>query len=1016
MIKILAIDDNSDNLISLNAILKDAFSDVVVLTARSGQKGIDLAKSENPDVILLDIVMPGMDGFEVCSRLKKEEQVQDIPVIFLTALKDRESRIKALEIGAEGFLAKPIDEPELIAQVRTMVKIKAANVLKRSESLKLKKLVLERTAELEKSHEMLRKLTDQMPGVVYQYRMYSDGRSCFPYSSPGMKDIYGVTPEEVREDATPVFGRLHPEDYDYIVSSIMDSARTLELYHSEFRVILPDIGVRWRMCDAKPERMEDGGTLWYGIITDITERKNAEEALKKTENHYRALIEKAPDGVALIDADSKFLFVSPAGLKMFGYSSDMMGVLSGDDLTHPEDLPMVIGELLKILENPSYTPTLQYRFAMADGKYKWIESTFSNFLSNPDINAIVINFRDINERKIAEESLSQSNELNQSLIQTIPFGMDIVDEYGNILFVNENFSNHFGKNAVNQKCWELYRDDCTQCPGCPLIAGIQLGTTKLYESEGLLGGKTFQISHTGMMFQGRKAMLEIFEDISEKKEIENKLRLMAYSLESISECVSITDNDDKIIYVNKSFLHTYGYTLNELIGQHIAILRPEDIAFEHIRNILPETLDGGWRGEIMNKKKDGTHFPILLSTSVIKNDLNNPLALIGVAMDITEMQKHRTELIAAKEMAEESNRLKSAFLNNMSHEIRTPMNHIMGFSSLMAEADNQDKDEYAGIILNSSNQLLTLIENVILLSRLQSEKPEVNRQPLEPSDLITNLGDKFNAECQKKNINLILKIPQETPRLSIMSDHEKIKQILINLTSNAIKYTEEGFVEVGYITNPDNLTFYVKDTGMGIPPQEQDKIFESFYRSELAISKAIGGTGLGLSIMKELVRSLNGTFWIESEVGKGSCFYFSIPMVRTKEAHEIEKSALTPHHKLKDLSILIADDEQINFLYLEILLKNSVKRIDRACNGKEAIEMVLKRSYDLIFMDLKMPEMSGYEATIKIKERYPAMPVIAQTAYASIEDREKALQAGCDDFIAKPIKKNNLLEVIQKYS
>ncbi len=320
----------------------------------------------------------------------------------------------------------------------------------------------------------------------------------------------------------------------------------------------------------------------------------------------------------------------------------------------------------------------------------------------------------------------------------------------------------------------------------------------------------------------------------------------------------------------------------------------------------------------MNKKKNGTHFPILLSTSVIKDDHNNPVALIGVAIDITDMRKHRTELIAAKEKAEESNHLKSAFLNNMSHEIRTPMNHIMGFSSLMAEAHGEEKDEYAAIILNSSNQLLTLIENVILLSRLQSEKPEINQQPLEPADIINNLGDRLRPECLKKNIALILKIPEDIPHLSILSDHEKIKQILINLTSNAIKYTAEGFVEVGYEVKLDNLIFYVKDTGIGIALYEQDKIFDSFYRTDLAISKAIGGTGLGLSIVKELVRSMSGTCWLESEVGKGSCFYFSIPMVRSIDALELEKSVQSPHQKLKDLSILIADDEQINFLYLEI--------------------------------------------------------------------------------------------------
>jgi CheY-like chemotaxis protein len=207
----------------------------------------------------------------------------------------------------------------------------------------------------------------------------------------------------------------------------------------------------------------------------------------------------------------------------------------------------------------------------------------------------------------------------------------------------------------------------------------------------------------------------------------------------------------------------------------------------------------------------------------------------------------------------------------------------------------------------------------------------------------------------------------------------------------------------------------VKDSGIGIPKKEHDKIYDSFYRTEQAISLAIGGTGLGLSIAKELVRSLDGSIWFESEPEKGSCFYFSIPAILAEELAYEEKQVHNPHLKLKDMSILIADDEQINFLYLEILLKSSVKKIDHAYNGKEAVEMVSQRMYDLIFMDLKMPEMNGYDATKKIKLSNPDIPIIAQTAYASVEDKEKAVLAGCDDFIAKPIKKNVLLEVIEKY-
>ncbi len=1146
MIKILAIDDNSDNLISLRAIVVNAFPDSALYTALDGPAGIELAGSMDPDVILLDIIMPNMDGFEVCRRLKILETTSDIPVVFLTSLNgDKCNRIKALEVGAEAFLSKPIDETELIAQIRAMSIIKSAYRLKRQEREQLASLVEERTRELQRSNEMITKLAEQVPGVVYQYRLYQNGHSCFPYSSPGMIDIYGYTPEEVREDASPVFGRLHPDDFDEIVSTIQESARTLALYHIEFRVILPELGVRWRMCDAKPERMEDGSTLWYGIISDITDRKVAENQLRESEFFFKESQRAAFVGSYRFDLQTNYWSSSEILEQIFGIDKNYIRSLEGWlDLTHPGDREMmeryfreeVVGKRLpfnkeyrivrktdgvvrwvlglgKLSINKedqvvSMTGTIQditervqvleelhdnevkYRElfeanadsiaifliegdliskfldcnennakllgytkeeifkltplqievpvpedqllqrkmelitkGQADFETKLIHKT--GYLIDVEIKAKLVRYnnqmaimnisRDITKRKQQEESLRQSNELNQSLLQTVPFGMDIVDEEGNVLFLSENLSNNFGKGAIGQKCWNLYRDDQCQCGSCPLLRGIQIGATELYETEGVLGGRTFQISHTGMMFQGKKAMLEIFQDISEKREVEKRVKLLAHSLESISECVTVTDNNDLIIYVNKSFLNTYGYEEYELIGKPTSILRPTDVAVSHVRDILPETIEGGWRGEIINMKKDGTLFPILLSTSIIKDDEGKQLALIGVALDITEMKKHRLELIAAKEQAEESNLLKTAFLNNMSHEIRTPMNHIMGFSSLMAEATPGDKDAYAGIIMKSSNQLLTLIENVILLSRLQSEKAKINNISFRPQELIlATMSSLPKEELNKNTINS--QIPAIHQNLAILSDREKIRQILGYLISNALKYTKGGEIELGFEVNSDRITFYVKDNGIGIPSEEHEKIFDSFYRGEKAVSLVIGGTGLGLSIVRELVQVLNGTIGLESEPGIGSRFYFTLPFEKAVQPKSEQPMTTALNQKTRGMSLLVADDEDINFRYLELLLKNSLLKIDHASNGKEAVEMAGRTSYDMILMDMKMPVMDGFEATRKLKQDFPNLTIIAQTAFATQEDIEKTMLAGCDDFLAKPIRKDALLAMLQKYN
>ena len=601
MIKILAIDDQKDNLISLTAIIRDAFPDSTIYTAPDGMTGIDLAISKDPDVIILDIIMPGMDGFEVCRRLKSDDRASNIPVVFLTALGgDRKIRIKAFDAGAEAFLSKPIDETELKAQIRAMCIIKTHYQLKKNEKEYLTAQIAARTAQLQK---------------------------------------------------------------------------------------------------------------------ELCEKEWIEKALRESEYFFKESQRAAFIGSYKFDLRSDYWTSSDILKQIFGidqnYGTSLVGWL---DITHPDDREMMAKYFAEEVVGKRKPFNKEYRIIRkSDGETRWVLGLGSlNFDSDNNVTEMLGTIQDITERKLADERLRESNELNDTLLHTIPFGMDIVDTDGNVLFINDNLKQMVDKDFVGKKCWNLYKDDETQCGGCPLIKGVDLGETSSYETSRVLGGKTFQISHTGMMFQGRKAMLEIFQDITERKEVEKRIKLLAHSMESISECVSVTDNNDKIIYVNKSFLHTYGYTLEELIGQHTSILRSPDIRQEHVRDILPETIEGGWRGEIMNRKKDGTLFPILLSTSIIKDDEDQAIALIGVAIDITDMRKSRDELLAAKELAEENNSLKTAFLNNMSHEIRTPMNHIMGFSSLMKEAHADEKDAYADIILKSSNQLLTLIEDVIL--------------------------------------------------------------------------------------------------------------------------------------------------------------------------------------------------------------------------------------------------------------------------------------------------------------
>jgi CheY-like chemotaxis protein len=332
----------------------------------------------------------------------------------------------------------------------------------------------------------------------------------------------------------------------------------------------------------------------------------------------------------------------------------------------------------------------------------------------------------------------------------------------------------------------------------------------------------------------------------------------------------------------------------------------------------------------------------------------------------------------------------------------------------MQDADADEKNYFAGIIQKGSEQLLMVIDDVMLLSRLQSEKLPVNNSEFSPAGLVTDVYQMFNLPDLKKGLELTANIPVQHKNLIVRSDADKIKQVLANLVSNAIKYTLKGGVELGFDMQNRNVEFYVKDTGMGISEREQKQIFEPFYRGEQVISAAIGGTGLGLNIAKELIELLGGEIGVNSAPNQGSRFYFTIPVEQSDKSHSEKALPQAFQEDWKDLTILIAEDEPDNYLYLEILLKNKVKRIDHAINGMKAVELSSKNRYNLVLMDLKMPVMDGIEATKKIKQQFPDIPIIAQTAYTTPEEKDKALQAGCDAYIAKPIKKADLMAIINK--
>lgn len=361
-----------------------------------------------------------------------------------------------------------------------------------------------------------------------------------------------------------------------------------------------------------------------------------------------------------------------------------------------------------------------------------------------------------------------------------------------------------------------------------------------------------------------------------------------------------------------------------------------------------------------------------------------------------------------------SDKLKSQFLANISHEIRTPLNGIIGFLSILSNTELPDPKQknYIKYISSSSEQLLRVINGILNISMIEAGQIKVNHEKVQVSSILKTLYAAFETEIVSKNLTFNLDIP--STEIEIISDKDKISQVLNNILSNAVKFTNKGFITLGVKVDADKLNFYIEDTGLGIPKEFGDAIFEQFRQVDENSSKKYGGNGIGLNIAKAYAELLRGTISFKSKQNKGSIFYFSIPYTNTKKE-------TTKHKNVKDISsinwsdktILIAEDEPINFYYLEQVLSKTRATIIRAVNGQEAVDQCKKDEHiDIVLMDIKMPVLDGIEATKLIKKDKPNMIIVAQTAHAMTSDRDKVISAGCDYYLKKPIKRDDLLSLL----
>jgi len=487
-------------------------------------------------------------------------------------------------------------------------------------------------------------------------------------------------------------------------------------------------------------------------------------------------------------------------------------------------------------------------------------------------------------------------------------------------------------------------------------------------------------------------------------------------IQNTNDIIYSIDSSSTITFISDT-IQIYGYSPDELIGKNISeiihendknrVLTDFKAAFEFNQNFPTEFQLVDKAGNIFYVEERG------------KKSLapNGAVQKGGVIRDISERKKIELALKHSKEKAEESDKLKSSFLANISHEIRTPLNAIMGFSGLLTspDTDNERKEEYSSIINQSVDQLLTIITDIIDISIIESNQLTLANENFNIDSIFDEIYYVYNEQINRKGLELFINIALEEEEKMIYSDRDKLFQLLKKIIENSLKFTEDGFIEVGVKPleeKPDMLHFFVKDTGLGIEPSKHSIIFNRFRKGDDNTSNISGGNGLGLTIAKAFAEALGGYIWLDSEVGKGTTFSFSVPLRKSKKSIQTTNTTVSSEYNWEGKKILIAEDEFANFFLLQEMLSPTNIKVHHAEDGIQALEACQKNDIDVVLMDLKMPNMNGFEATKEIKSIYHRLPIIAQTAYTASNDRINAYDAGCDFFIEKPIKKEKLMKII----
>lgn len=769
-----------------------------------------------------------------------------------------------------------------------------------------------------------------------------------------------------------------------------------------------------------------------GFSREITERKLAEKALRESEERYRALFDAASDAIIILDAEGNppgcILAANRAAAETTGYTVDELLNLNIAELRLPEDAAHVSRDLRAVLDGLK-TPVEISRLRK-DGSTFPIEVNASP-VSLGDRRCVLVFARDMTKRKQMEKEATMLAHTVRSIQECV----SITDTDHHILFVNDAFIKTYGferDELLGNRLMDLVRvtGELTGTDNQLLGPGPQQaweGELINRRKDGTLFPINLRVSPIHDESGQTIALAGIAQDITERKKIEKEVSMLAHSIRSIRESVCITDSQDSLLFVNDAFLTLYGYERNEVIGKNIfqLVRVTSDSPHAAAATPSPETIRR-WEGELFNRRKDGSEFPIHLSSSPICDETGETIALVGVIQDVTDSRRAVDELRKAKDAAEAASSAKSEFLANMSHEIRTPMNGIIGMTELALDTVlTTEQTDYLTLVKLSADSLLGVINDVLDFSKIEAGKLEIDLEEFNLQDAVDGAMKALSVRADQKGLELAYYLRPDVPEL-IIGDAGRLRQILINLVGNAIKFTERGEVIVRVEAEPHNgdhvvLRFSIRDTGIGVPLAKQKIIFESFTQADGSTTRKYGGTGLGLAISSQLVEMMGGEIWIESpvifedEIIPGSVFHFTarfgVAKVRAVRAPYVSE--------LAGLPVLVVDDNSTNRRILEVQLTNWHMKPTGLDNPVAVLDSIRQaaaagKPFKLALIDFHMPDMDGLTLAAQIKTEPVGRDLRIILLSSSVQQSELGSRdRSIDARLLKPVKAADLLTVIK---